>query len=391
MQAPAMRLSRLMLLLALLPAAVAFAETPQEKQAREDLERQLKAMVGTPPTKIRVEFVGLDQPNYELIEASFRLDGRNLPVSDLKKLNSDGEHLIFHGDVEPGPHRLESKFEFRNTTSQVVSAEGGYKWKPGSEVSFKSESGIEVRILVTPDLNMSAELKNRITVKSPATVKMLAKLDDGTMPDPLAKPKIVAVADVPDAGAPAAVAAADPAAEKAAAKKVAADEKKRLAEEAKAAKLAAAEAKKQAAADAKAAKLAAADEKKRASDDARAAKLAAADEKKRAAAEDKKRAEDQKLAAATPKAAAVTNDTAAPVEPVAAAPAAEVDAGAVAVAEVDAGPAVVAVAAPPVKVAVAEPVPEASGMSPLVIGIGVAVVALLLFLVLRRKKPNEGS
>src|SRR5688500_12423721 len=106
------RLANLTLLLALLPLSAAFAETDQQKQAREDLEKQLKTMVGTPPTKIRVEFVGLDQPNYELNEAAFKLDGRTLPVTDLKKLNSDGNHLIFHGDVLPGTHKLEVMLEF---------------------------------------------------------------------------------------------------------------------------------------------------------------------------------------------------------------------------------------------------------------------------------------
>ena len=141
-----LRAFRLTFLLVLVPMAVAFAETDDERRAREDLERQLKSMVGTPPTKIKVEFVGLDQPNYELLEATFELDGKPLPAGDLKKLNSEGDHLIFHGDVQPGEHRLESKLHYQNTTSLVVSEEGGYKWRPGSNVAFKCESGVEVQV-----------------------------------------------------------------------------------------------------------------------------------------------------------------------------------------------------------------------------------------------------
>ena len=373
-----MRLSGLTLLLALVPA-VAFAETDQERQAREDLEKQLKTMVGTPPTKIKIVLVGLDQPNYELVEASFRLDGRNLPVSaDLRKLSSEGEHLIFHGDVQPGEHKLESKFEFRNTTSQVVSAEGGYKWKPGSEVSFRTESGIEVQVKVTPELNMSTDIKNRIMVKSPATVKMLAKLDDGSMPPPADRPNLaIGDADAGAADAGVLVLKGQTAAEKAAAL---AEAKKKAREEALAAKQAAAEERKRKADEAKAAKLAAAEEKKRQAADAKAAKLAAADEKKRAAA-DALAAKNNKVAA---------NDTAKPGEPATAEKPAEVDAGApevAAVVEVDAGPPVVAVAPAPVKPVPAAPVEEESGLPmPLLIAIGVAVVGLLLFLVARRKK-----
>jgi len=358
-----------LLLVALLPVAVAVAETPAEKQAREDLEKQLNAMVATPPTKIKIELVGLDQPNYELVEASFKLDGRSLPVANLKKLNSEGDHLIFHGDVEPGQHRLESRFEFLNRTSQVVSLEGGYKWKPGSDVSFKSELGIEVQIKVTPELNMGGDIKQRITVKSPATVKMLAKLDDGMMPDRLERP-VIAVAEV-DAGTSSAdegvmVVKGQTAAEKAAA---AAEAKRKAREDALAAKQAAAAEKKRLADEAKAARLAAAEEKKRAAEEAKAAKLAAADEKKRGGKP----------------VAVAANPEPASVEPVAVA---EVDAGLPEV--IDAGaPVVVAIAPPPAPELVKPPAPveeEAGFPMPLLLGLGIAVIGLILFLVSRRKK-----
>ncbi len=359
-----LRLTRLTLLvLALAPMAIAHAETDQERQAREDLERQLKSMVGTPPTKIRIDFVGLDQPNYELLEASFELDGTRLPVGDLKKLNSDGEHLVFHGDVKPGDHRLETRLHFQNTTSQVVSEEGGYKWKKGSTVSFKAEAGIEVQVKVTPELDLKADLKNRIKVTSPASVKMLAKLDDGTMPDPMVRPKLV-VEEVVDAGVE--VIKGETAAEKAA-------------------KLA--EAKKKEKEDAAAAKAAAAGEKKRLAEEAKAARLAAAEEKKRLAAEAAQAKKDAALAAKNGKAGT-------PVAQVDAAPAV-VDAGAVAEVidagqpeVVDAGRVAVAVA-PPVakKPEPAAPPPEEGLPLPVMILIGVAVLGVILFLVARRKKP----
>jgi hypothetical protein len=368
-----LRLSRLTLLvLALAPASAAFAETDQERQAREDLERQLKSMVGTPPTKIRVDFVGLDQPNYELLEATFELDGTRLPVSDLKKLSSDGEHLIFHGDVRPGEHRLESKFHFHNTTSQVVSEEGGYKWKKTSTVTFRAESGIEVQVKVTPELDLKAEIKNRIKITSPATVKMLAKLDDGTMPDPMERPKVaVAEVDAGTADAGVEVVKGETAAEKAA-------------------KLAAA--KKKEKEDAAAAKLAAAEEKKRLAEEAKAARLAAAEEKKRAAAEAAQAKKDAALAAKNGNAGttAGTRVDAAPVVVDAGVAIAEVDAGAPE--PVDAGPVAVAVAPPPAPKKPEPPPPpkEESGLPmPVLILIGVAVLGVILFLVARRKKPTD--
>ncbi len=346
-----MRLYRLTVLLTLFPWAVVLAESNQERQAREELERQLKAMVGTPPTKIRVEFVGLDQPNYDLVEATFNLDGRSLPVSNLKKLNSEGAHLIFHGDVQPGEHRLDAKFEFRNTASPVVAAEGGFKWKPGSEVSFRAERGIEVQIKVTPELNMSGDIKNRIKVKSPATVKMLAKLDDGTMPEPIERPKLV-FAEAVDAGV--AVAKGETANDKAAAAKQAADiEKKRLAGEARAARLAASA------------------EKKRAVEDAKGARVAAAEEKKRVASEPVA-AKDSTVAIEPPAVA---------VEP----PVEVFDAG-VAVVEIDAGPTLIALNPPAVQPSVADPVEDDAGLPlPVLLGIGVALMGVILFVISRRR------
>ena len=364
-----LRLSRLTLLVvALVPTAAAFAETDQERQAREDLERQLKSMVGTPPTKIRIDFVGLDQPNYELLEASFELDGTRLPVGDLKTLSSEGDHLIFHGDVKPGDHRLETQLHYQNTTSQVVSEEGGYKWKPGSTVRFRTESGIEVAVKVTPELDRKADLKNRIKVTSPATVKMLAKLDDGTMPDPMQHPKIAMV----DAGVE--VVKGETAAEKAA---KLAEAKKKEREDAAAAKKAAAEEKKRLAGEAKAARLAAAEEKKRAAADAAAAK-------KQAAADAAQAKRDNAVASAKTPQVAVAEKRAEIV-----------DAGAPAevLAEViDAGPVAVAVVAPPLKpVAPVKPAEESGLPMPVLILIGVAVLGLVLFIIARRgkKKPTD--
>src|SRR3954466_7326255 len=77
------------------------------QSAQEELERQLRDMVGKPPTKLLVEFEGLDQPNYKLDDASFVLDGSSLPTPALGPLNGEGKHLVFHGDVKPGKHRLE--------------------------------------------------------------------------------------------------------------------------------------------------------------------------------------------------------------------------------------------------------------------------------------------
>lgn len=184
-------------------AALSHAETPAERAARIELERQLQAEVEVPPTKVRIDLVGLDEPNYELVEAVIELDGAPITVSPLKDFQSEGDHLVLHTDIKPGEHRLESRLQFHNGTSQVFSEEGGFTWKPGSVVKFRAEAGIEVQLKVTPILDRAAEIKNRIKIRTESAVKMLAKLDDGTMPEPLKRVEPESkVAAVVDAGTP---------------------------------------------------------------------------------------------------------------------------------------------------------------------------------------------
>src|SRR3954468_14128553 len=143
--------ARLAIAAALLAATGAAAQS-----AQDELERQLKEMVGKPPTKLLIEYEGLDQPNYKLVEVSFELDGSSLPVSDLEKLNAEGKHLIFHGDVKPGKHTLDTTVVLTDVSGALFSYEAGYKWKVKKTVAFQLQPGLEVQVLIIPELD-SAE------------------------------------------------------------------------------------------------------------------------------------------------------------------------------------------------------------------------------------------
>ena len=322
-------LQRITLAMFVTIAAVAVAEDAKAKAAREELEKQLTQMVGKQPTKVRVDFIGLDDPNYRIEEATFELDGRSLRTPLLSELSDDGTHLVWNGDVTPGKHTVKVLLVFSNQASVVLSDEGGYKWKIGGDVSFDVNSGIEVRVQVTPKRDSKqTEVAKRFKLALPAQPVMIAQLDDGKMPDPMARPVIVA--EVVDAGTTA------PSADQVAAEKKqkaadAAEAKKQKAAEAAEAKRAAAEEKKQKAtelAEARAAALAAKQGKATELAEARAAALAAKKEKvaadaaaKLAAAAEKKRAAQAALDAKNPPpvVAALPVDTApvAVAEPVA--------------------------------------------------------------------------
>lgn len=381
-----MHLNRATAVLLVLAGASALAQS----SAHDELERQLRELVGNPPTKIRIEFVGLDEPPYKIEEASFALDGVELPKVDPASLNPEGNHLIWHGDVKPGPHRVTAKVVVTDTASFVMSNEAGFKWPVELSVGFKSDPGIEVQVAVTPKVDRKAQdSKKRVTLTGPATLKMLAKLEDGALPPP---PKPNLPPPPPDAGVPLTAAekaklAKQEAAEEARRKReevaAARAEKARALEEAKSyaaeqrraaaqAKAEAAQAKREAAADAKraaAAASAARREDARAANEARTTPLAAAPTTAVAAREP--RAEAQPAGDSVPATDAPATDAGTAAEFV---PEAEThDAGA---------PAVAAREAPP-----QQPAPESSSGLPLPVILGgvAALVGLIIFFVARRR------
>lgn len=421
-----------LLSLSLIVALPALAEDAKARAAREELERQLNQMVGKAPTRVRIDYASLDEPNYQLEEASFELDGRGLGTPSLGQLQREGDHLIWSGDVAPGKHTVKVLLVYANATSIVVSDEGGYKWRVGGAVSFDVHAGIEVRVTVTPSRDGSQpDIAKRFKLALPAKPVMLAELDDGKMPEPPPKPAVLV--PVVDAGLPAPpllVAADDPAktkAEQAAElKRLAAEEARRKAEEAAEVKRLAAEERKRKAAEAAEAKRLAAEEKKRKAAEAaeaRKRKASEAAEAKRLALEEQKRkaaeaAEARRLAAEEKKREALAAAEAArlereckktgtcgtPVAMVAADPASNpLDAGTSAVAEApapadagaesfDAGETAIVRVEPdaggPVAVAPPTVTPESEGPPWLLLGIGGGVTALIVLVVLARRSAR---
>ncbi|MBK7859492.1 MAG: hypothetical protein IPJ65_12885 [Archangiaceae bacterium] len=378
-------------------AAVGLAFSALAQTAQDELERQLKEMVGKPPTKLKVEFEGLDQPNYKLVELSFDLDGSALPVSNLEQLNGEGKHLIFHGDIKPGRHTLESTAVLTDVSGALFSYEAGFKWKVKNTRSFELQPGLEVEVVLSPELTPGEkDPKKKFALKSTAVPKMLAKLEDGTMPDS-PKPNLPPpLKEEVDAGQPAvaeltpaqkAKNAADEAKRK---KQEAADEAKRKKDEAAAARAAAAEEKKRKREEALAAKKTAAEDAKRQKAEAAAAKKAAADEAKRqkaeAAAAKTGTAPSEAVAAKEPGAAKAAPETPQPSEVVAAPPTSDV-----AAATADAGAPAVAAAEPPKPAAPTPQSPEkpaeaSSGLPlPVLIGVGVALLGVIIFFATRKK------
>jgi hypothetical protein len=386
------KLLPLALLVVVLPG-LALAEDPKAKAAREELERQLNQMVGEQPTRVRIDMIGLDDPNYRLEEASFELDGRSLRSPSMAELGEEGSHLVWEGDAAPGKHMVKVRLVFANGASVLLSDEGGYKWTLSNERSFELHSGIEVRVAVTPKRDSSQrDVAKRFGLTLPAMPVMIAQLDDGKMPEAAPKPVLAGPPDAgPSAEQLAALAAADKqSAGQAAAqlnklaeeekkakaqaaaelKRAAAEEKKRKAAEAAEAKRLAADEKKQKAAEVAEARRAAAEEKKRAAAEAAEAKRLAGEEKRRLAAEAVDRQQHPEKYVVAPRAVAEVIDDGLPQM-------AEVDAGHSPVAVADAGGTAVAT--------VPAPVEEAGNPMWIWVGAGAGGLLVLLILLARRR------
>lgn len=163
------------------------AEDEKQRRAREDLERQLSTIVERPPTRVRIDFVGFDEPNVELTEVSVTLDDKALAVPPLSLLGEEGTHKIATVDVEPGQHVVSVRVVCRNQASIVVSDEGGYSWTLAGQNTFDANAGIEVQVRVLPErVPQERALAKRFKLALPAKPIMVAKLDDGKMPEPVA-------------------------------------------------------------------------------------------------------------------------------------------------------------------------------------------------------------
>jgi hypothetical protein len=346
--------------------STAFAEDDAQRRAREELEKQLAQMVGTAPSRVRIEFKAIDDPNFRVEAFELSVDGKVIKSPTPAAISAwieEGAMPIGVVDVAPGRRKVNVRVEYHNTASVMVSEEGDFRWKVAGDVGFDVTAGLEVKVIITAVRDpKQTDMNKRIKLTFPSHPSMISRLDDGTMPEP-SKLQPAPI----DAGPTKEQRKAD---EAAAERQRKADEAKlakaQSAEEAKLEKAAAAEEKKRKVEEAKLAKVQSAEEKKRKAEEAKLAIVQAAEEKKRLA-------EEARLAALKP---------AVPVEPVVA-----VDAGAVVVEvkpvePVDAG-AVAVAKAPPVAVEEGPPWMLIGG------GVGIALLAIVVALVRRSGRVPE--
>lgn len=180
----------------------ALAEDDAQRRAREELERQLAQMVDQAPSRVRIEFQPLDDPNLQLEELVILLDNKPVKAPSPALVAGwiqDGPMPVAVLDVTPERHLVTVRVSVHNTASPLVVDDGDVRWRVSGDVRFDVNPGLEVRVIVTPvrDARQQDPLK-RLKLTFPSQPVMITALDDGKMPEP-PKPRPLVVAPV-DAG-----------------------------------------------------------------------------------------------------------------------------------------------------------------------------------------------
>jgi outer membrane protein OmpA-like peptidoglycan-associated protein len=189
-------LLKLGLLTVLLATGAVRAEPPSAEQVRAELDQQLQEMVNSPAPEVRLLFSGLDPSEYKLVEVHFTLDGEPLQVPPVDGIGSPGPHVLTTRQVEDGPHTLVSNVVYMDASWNMFSPTSGLLWNMTSTLNFQAQRGLRVdvkaRALLRPE---AKDPRQKVKLAHEVTAEMIAKLEDGTLPEPPP-----AKAGPPDAG-----------------------------------------------------------------------------------------------------------------------------------------------------------------------------------------------
>ncbi|WP_338866754.1 OmpA family protein [Myxococcus stipitatus] len=180
-----------LVLLALLSGATALAAEPStvEQRAREDLDRQLQALVKTPPPEVVITYEGLPGAGtsraYKLLEVDFLLNGQPLAVPGLDVLSGPGVHRLAALKVDEGSYTLVSRVTYTNDAWNLFSEESGFLWKVTASVTFQAQKGLRMRVRVLPSINPTApDPRLKLKLSHDVSAEMTAQLADATLLEP---------------------------------------------------------------------------------------------------------------------------------------------------------------------------------------------------------------
>lgn len=172
----------LILILLVASSGPAFAEDARTGRARQEIEKQLKEMVKPSPASVEIVFDGIDSTRYQLLEASFDLDGESL-TKKVPTGKAAGSTVLFTGDLPPGSHTVTARLVYEQAAAAGMFSYGsGTKFKVPGKFIFTAQRGLFVRVHTRVEVDDGAELQKRLQLAGNVDVDLRAKLEDGTLP-----------------------------------------------------------------------------------------------------------------------------------------------------------------------------------------------------------------
>ncbi|HME91534.1 MAG TPA: hypothetical protein VKE49_08925, partial [Myxococcaceae bacterium] len=176
--------SGLILILLVASSGPSFAEDERTGRARQEVEQQLKEMVKPSPASVEIVFDGIDSTRYQLLDASFDLDGQPLPKK-VPSGKSAGPTVLFAGDLAPGSHTVMASLVYEQSAGAgMFNYGGGTKFKLPGKFIFTAQRGLLVRVHTRVEVDDGAELTKRLQLAGNVDVDLRGKLEDGALPPP---------------------------------------------------------------------------------------------------------------------------------------------------------------------------------------------------------------
>ena len=154
----------------------ALADDP-DARAREELERALHEMVKLPPATVELVFDGIDSTRYKLLEGSFTLDDRPLPLPG-------GTHVLFSGEIQPGTHTLSTTLVYEAPSP----THGSIRYKVPGKFIFTAQRGVLMRVRARIEVDDGAEPSKRLQLLGQAETHLRAQLEETLPASPEHKP-----------------------------------------------------------------------------------------------------------------------------------------------------------------------------------------------------------
>ena len=175
------------LLLLLLSAAAPALAGPEdgEAKARAELDLQLRRLTRMPPPSLEIRFDGIDSSRYELLEATFALDGKPLKTQPPRGVGERRASLLFFDLVPPGEHVVTATLTYKEVAPEGFFAISGYKFTLPGRFTLTAQNGLVMVLRAWVEVNDGAsDLKQRLELVASAEPMMIARMADDSGPTP---------------------------------------------------------------------------------------------------------------------------------------------------------------------------------------------------------------